>query len=159
MSVLPVPLGQGGEVGGDVVRRPRPRLGHQQPPHEETEQEDGGVGHHVVVGTLLGLAGGVTRLYSGRVGRDSHWPGQSGVWTAPASPQLSRRPPCALHLFKSSHHQHKPVNQKYQKLPYRTKKSPMCPPCACSSPCHKPAYHQHSTTPITSIQGVPKNGA
>lgn len=53
MPVLPVPLGEGGEVGRDVVRRAGPRLGHHQP--EEEEQE--GVGHHVVVGTLLGVPG------------------------------------------------------------------------------------------------------
>ena len=57
MSVLPVPLGEGGEVGRDVVSRASPRLGHHQPDEEEQEGADGGVGHHIVVGTLLGVPG------------------------------------------------------------------------------------------------------
>ena len=56
MSVLPVPLGEGREVGRDVVRCASPHLDHHQP-DEEAEQEEGGVDHHVVVGTLLGVPG------------------------------------------------------------------------------------------------------
>ena len=56
MSVLPVSLCKGGEVGrGVVVSRASPCLGHQQP-DEQTEQEEGWV-VHVVVGRLLGVPG------------------------------------------------------------------------------------------------------
>ena len=54
MSVLPVPLGERGEVGRDVVRRASPRLDHHQPDEEEQERAEGGAGRHIVVGTLLG---------------------------------------------------------------------------------------------------------
>ena len=53
MSVLPVSLCKGGEVGRGVVSRASPCLDHQQP---DEEQEEGWVGH-VVVGRLLGVPG------------------------------------------------------------------------------------------------------
>ena len=54
VPVLPVPLGEGGEIGGDVVCRASSRLDHHLP---DKKEEEGDLGDHIVVGTLLGVPG------------------------------------------------------------------------------------------------------